>query len=64
MKKNTKTKSNNKETPNVLTELLMLGASLSSVSPQSVAIVGRAFDEIERLREKITKLEAAKNARN
>lgn len=64
MKKNTKTKPNNKETPDILTELLMLGASLSSVSPQSVAIVGRAFDEIERLRKKIAKLEEAKNARN
>ena len=63
MKKSTKTKPNNKVTPDILTELLMLGAALSSMSPQSAIIVGRAFEEIERMRAKIAKLEK-KNARN
>lgn len=68
MKKNVKTtpnnKKNNKVKPDILAELLILGAVLINMSPDLADIVGRAFEEIERLRKKITKLETAKNARN
>ena len=53
--------SNNAENDNkssdILTELMMLGAVLINVSPESADIAARACDEIDRLRNKVAELE-------
>lgn len=64
MTKNVKTNADNKKKADILTELMMLGAVVVQMSPESARIIARACEEIDTLRTKIAKLEKTKNARN
>jgi hypothetical protein len=63
MTKNVEKRHRRQQKPDISTELMMLGAVLLNMSPDSARIIARACEEIDRLRGKIAKLERAKNAR-
>lgn len=49
------------EKKDVMMELMMLGAAIIDMSPESAKIVARAMEEIEDLRKKVAVLQGNKN---